>query len=191
MSENKKPVFLLATVAAVQPEGLRLILDGEEEAGEKLYKCANNVLFKAGDRVKLTEDSGTYMVDYALGVPMERILIPAGGADGQVLAKDGSEDFTLKWVDVSGGAGDRLVYGSSRVILGVYGLIPSGTNIHLGSSSNRFGDLYAAGDVLFGRAYYNTKLGFFGSGGATKQTVANSATVATLITALKAYGLIG
>ena len=43
------------------------------------------------------------------------------------------------------------------------------------------------------RIGYNTssKLGFFGTTPVTRQTVASSATVATLITALKAYGLIG
>lgn len=255
MSENKKPVFLLATIAAVEPEGLQLLLDGEEEAGEKLYKCANNVLFKVGDRVKLTEDSGTYMVDYALGLPMERILIPTGGEDGQVLAKDGSDDFTLKWVDAAGGsAGENYIptggstgqvlakknssdfalewitpdknhiptggttgqvlmkssnsnyalkWGdveatTSKLVSSIYSvelssttLKPSNTSISLGSSSYPFGSLYAQGDVIFGKAYGSTKLGFFGSTGAVKQTVASSATVATLITALKAYGLIG
>ena len=36
----------------------------------------------------------------------------------------------------------------------------------------------------------SSKLGFFGTTPVARQTVANTATVATLITALKAYGLI-
>ena len=256
VNENKKPLFLLATVEAVQPEGLQLILDGEEKAGEKLYKCANNVLFKPGDRVKLTEDSGTYIVDFVLGLPMERLLVPAGGLDGQVLTKDGSEDyvlkwaygsgstntnyipeggsngqllakdgnndFSLKWVDApknyipAGGTTGQVLMKSSysdyalkwgdvtveattnKLVSSIYSvelatttLKPSHTTISLGSSSYPFGSLYAQGDVIFGKAYSSTKLGFFGSTGATKQTVASSATVSTLITALKAYGLIG
>lgn len=255
MSENKKPIFLLATVAAVEPEGLQLLLDGEEEAGEKLYKCANNVLFRVGDRVKLTEDSGTYMVDYALGLPMERMIVPAGGKDGQVLAKDGSEDFTLKWTDSSAGGGTNYIPiggadgqllaksgsgnfalkwvdapknyiptgGSTGQVLmkssytdyalkwgdmtvtaktdklenSLYYIQLSGTtlkpespSIDLGSNAYPFGDIYTSGNAKFGLNAYST-LGFFGSSGATKQTVASSATVATLITALKAYGLIG
>lgn len=255
MNENKKPLFLLATVEAVQPEGLQLILDGEEKAGEKLYKCANNVLFKPGDRVKLTEDSGTYIVDFVLGLPMERLLVPAGGKDGQVLAKDGSEDFVLKWKDNNAGGsinyipsggtdgqllaksgsgnyslkwvnaptnyipaggstgqvlmkssysdfalkwGDmkaettasKLTYSSYTVELNASGLIPSSSYLGLGSRYYPFGNLYAEGSVILGDTY-GTTLGFFGSTGATKQTVASSATVSTLITALKAYGLIG
>lgn len=190
---EEKAKFQLATVEAVEAEGLKLKLDGEEAAGEKLYKCAADVLFKVGDRVKITEDSGTYMADFVLGAPMERLIIPHGGQDGQILAKDGSDDYTLKWVDASGGNAESnsLVYYSSKVTLSNEGLLPNATNIHLGSSRYPFGNLYAQGDALFGRQYYNTKLGFFGSVGATKQTVANTATVGTLITALKAYGLIG
>ena len=250
MSENKKPIFLLATVIAVEPEGLQLLLDGEEEAGEKLYKCANNVLFKVGDRVKLTEDSGTFMVDYALGLPMERVLIPEGGTDGQVLAKDGSDAFTLKWVNAGGGiptggsSGQVLAKASAsnydlkwitpdknhiptggstgQVLMkssytdyalkwgdmtvtaktdklenSLYYIQLSGTtlkpespSIDLGSNAYPFGDIYTSGNAKFGLNAYST-LGFFGSSGATKQTVASSATVSTLITALKAYGLIG
>lgn len=46
------------------------------------------------------------------------------------------------------------------------------------------------GDVKVGGSTSH-KVGFFGSSGAARQTVAANATVATLISALKAYGLIG
>lgn len=104
--------------------------------------------------------------------------------------KSSNSNYALKWGAVEATT-SKLVSSIYSVELSSTTLKPSNTSISLGSSSYPFGSLYAQGDVIFGRAYYNTKLGFFGSSGATKQTVANSATVSTLITALKAYGLIG
>ena len=76
-----------------------------------------------------------------------------------------------------------------------YALVPSHctsyTHWNLGSASYYWYDCYLGyGSTRIG---YNTssKLGFFGTTPVTRQTVASSATVATLITALKAYGLIG
>ena len=60
-----------ATVAAVEPTGLRLRFDGEEEASEKLYKCNAFVVFKVDDRVRIVKDSGTYVVEYPVGNPLQ------------------------------------------------------------------------------------------------------------------------
>ena len=102
-----------------------------------------------------------------------------------------------------GGSGSnptRLYYNSSNTTYYVeatsgYALVPSHctsyTHWNLGSSSYYWYDCYLGyGSTRIG---YNTssKLGFFGTTPVTRQTVASSATVATLITALKAYGLIG
>ena len=100
----------------------------------------------------------------------------------------------------SGGNPTRLYYSSSNTTYYVeattgYALVPSHctsyTHWNLGSASYYWYDCYLGyGSTRIG---YNTssKLGFFGTTPATRQTVASSATVATLITALKAYGLIG
>ena len=100
----------------------------------------------------------------------------------------------------SGGNPTRLYYSSSNTTYYVeatsgYALVPSHctsyTHWNLGSSSYYWYDCYLGyGSTRIG---YNTssKLGFFGTAPVTRQTVASSATVATLITALKAYGLIG
>ena len=100
----------------------------------------------------------------------------------------------------SGGNPTRLYYSSSNTTYYVeatsgYALVPSHctsyTHWNLGSSSYYWYDCYLGyGSTRIG---YNTssKLGFFGTTPVTRQTVASSATVATLITALKAYGLIG
>lgn len=100
----------------------------------------------------------------------------------------------------SGGNPTKLYYNSSNTTYYVeatsgYALVPSHctsyTHWNLGSSSYYWYDCYLGyGSTRIG---YNTssKLGFFGTTPVTRQTVASSATVATLITALKAYGLIG
>lgn len=64
------PEFRFATVAGVYPgEGLTLVFDGETEAGTKRYRCNTSVTFHPGDRVKVCRDSGTYVVEYVVGVP--------------------------------------------------------------------------------------------------------------------------
>lgn len=100
----------------------------------------------------------------------------------------------------SGGNPTKLYYSNSNTTYYVeatsgYALVPSHctsyTHWNLGSSSYYWYDCYLGyGSTRIG---YNTssKLGFFGTTPVTRQTVASSATVATLITALKAYGLIG
>ena len=100
----------------------------------------------------------------------------------------------------SGGNPTRLYYSGSNTTYYVeatsgYALVPSHCTStyhwNLGSASYYWYDCYLGyGSTRIG---YNTssKLGFFGTTPVTRQTVASSATVSTLITALKAYGLIG
>ena len=97
--ETGGTAFILATVEAVAEGGVKLQIDGQDKAGEKLYPCNAGALFRPGDRVKLTPDSGTYIVDFPMGKPGERYPIPKGGSEGQLLAKAGANDFTLKWLD--------------------------------------------------------------------------------------------
>ena len=67
--EKPRSESMLATVAAVGQSGLRLIFDGQSSASGKYYKCNTSVVFHAGDRVKVTKMSGTYVVDYVVGSP--------------------------------------------------------------------------------------------------------------------------
>ena len=120
--------------------------------------------------------------------------IPTGGTAGQVLAKSSSTNYAVTWVDISA---SKLKSGTYEVALSSTTLTPNSSAIALGSSSKPFGDLYAQGTVSLGANYKaitigtaNSTLGFFGHTAASRQTVASTATVATLITALKAYGLI-
>ena len=91
----------LATVAAVGGTGVKLTIDGDEEAGDKYYKVNAGQLFAVGDRVKIHKNSGTYVVEFVVGSPMSRYPIPSGGSDGQVLMKDGANNYAVKWGSVS------------------------------------------------------------------------------------------
>lgn len=98
-AEETTPECNFATVGAVHEDGLSLIFDGQETASEKHYKCNTSVRFAAGDRVRILKDSGTYVVEYVVGSPGEDILMPTGGADGQILTKDGSDDYVASWAN--------------------------------------------------------------------------------------------
>lgn len=57
-----EPEFLTATVGAVRNTGVTLKFPGEDEAGDKVYKCIAGAPIKVGDRVVLIPDSGTHVV---------------------------------------------------------------------------------------------------------------------------------
>lgn len=99
---QEEPEFSFATVGEVSPSGITLILDGAEESGGKSYPCNAGQIFRAGDRVKIHKDSGTYVVEFPLGAPGSRVPIPAGGSDGQVLKKASAADFDVKWGNEGG-----------------------------------------------------------------------------------------
>ena len=263
----------LATVAAVASDGVTITIDGDEEPGDKKYKVNSSALFKSGDRVKIHKNSGTYIVEYPVGAPMDRYPIPGGGSDGQVLTKDGSDPYKVKWgspshgIPSGGSSGQVLVKasgtnydvewasrgipsgGTSGQVLaktsasdyavawitvltvpstgttghvltktatgcewaaapspsvsslvngnytlslsnsGVLAATASNRKIQLGTSSIPFNTCYLGGELHLGTSS-SDKIGFFGHDVASRQTVSSTATVATLITALKAYGLI-
>ena len=88
-----------ATIGAVYADGVTLIFDGENAPSAKHYKCNTSVYFQAGDRVRIFEDSGTYVVEYVVGAPAQAPIvgIPAGGAKDQVLAKATATDYDAGW----------------------------------------------------------------------------------------------
>lgn len=58
-----------ATIDEIFDDGVTLIFDGQETATEKHYKVNSFAIFKAKDRVRIIKDSGTYVVEYTVGVP--------------------------------------------------------------------------------------------------------------------------
>ncbi|MBQ9169144.1 MAG: hypothetical protein IJX67_12185 [Oscillospiraceae bacterium] len=104
MSEKEQGiVFNFATIAELFEDGVSLIFDGQEEATEKHYKTNTIIWFQPGDRVKICQDSGTYVVEYVVGAPLQTKLvgIPSGGTPGQSLVKDTQEDYAVKWETIS------------------------------------------------------------------------------------------
>lgn len=68
MSENAE-MGRIGTVAAKNEEGLQIQFDGDEETGEKYYKCNTSIRFDVGDRVLTLPISGTYIVFCKTGAP--------------------------------------------------------------------------------------------------------------------------
>ena len=107
-----------ATVGAVYDDGLSLIFDGDEEPTAKHYLCNTSVTYHAGDRVKIAEDSGTYIVEYVVGTPggggTAAHSVPSGGTQGQVLTKSSATDYAYGWADAphelpTGGSADYVL----------------------------------------------------------------------------------
>lgn len=245
----------LATVAAVGSDGVKLLIEGNTEAGEKEYKVNAAQLIKVGDRARISRISGSYVVEFILGTPMSRYPIPpggndgdvltkdgtqayavkwaasrgipAGGSDGQVLTKDGSADYAVKWATPStvhgipsGGTNGQVLAKSSNRDYEVSWITPSsGGDVSQLKNGNYILSLDSSGNLLQGNtsSSYGIKLGtsrypmngcyiggnafiacsstsylgFFGTSKSARiQTVSSSASVSTLITALKAYNLI-
>lgn len=210
--ESQGDEIIIGTVDSVTADGVTIIVDGDDVAGQKEYKVNCGVVFSSGDRVKLTRNSGTYIVDYVIGSPMERFPLPSGGSTGQVLTKASNSNYDVKWSSASGipsggSTGQYLMKssstdyavswsdvitsnlksGNSTLYFTGSTLYPSGT-CSLGTNSSRFNGCYLLGSMFFGNNA--SKLGFFGTTPISQAAVANNATVATLITALKQYGLI-
>lgn len=92
----------LATVSSVENSGLKLIFDGAGGTDGKIYPCNAGVTFMAGDRVKVSKISGTYIAEYPIGDPGSRGgggsgSIPSGGAVDNVLAKKTARDNDVYW----------------------------------------------------------------------------------------------
>ena len=244
--------LILATVASVGNNGVTIIIDGDDEAGEKQYKVNAMQRLVAGDRVKICRTSGTYVIEYVIGKPMARYPIPAGGSNGQVLVKDGSPDYSVRWTTLSmhgipaGGSSGQVLAKSSatdyavawsdvphelptggtdgqvltkngstnysvkwadpasgtptKIQNGNYGLqidnsgnlyqVNTSYAVHLGTARYPISNCYISGNCFLACST-SSNLGFFGTTKSARiQTVASNASVATLITALKAYNLI-
>lgn len=66
-----------ATIGSVYSDGVTLYFDSVQAESVKHYKVNNSVVFRAGDRVRITKDSGTYVVEYVVGNPKSSIISDA------------------------------------------------------------------------------------------------------------------
>ena len=71
--QQDPPGQSFATVGTVYDDGIALIFNGAAEESLKHYKCNTCVKFVAGQRVRIIEDSGTYVVEYPVGAPAQSI----------------------------------------------------------------------------------------------------------------------
>lgn len=109
-----------AKIAEIYDDGVTLIFDGMEEATQKRYQTNSFVVFKAGDRVRVIKDSGTYVVEYPVGAPR----------------KSFNADYAAK-----AGAADSATNADSVPASGVTG------TIEYASRAGRAQNVYSRGDV--------------------------------------------
>lgn len=177
-----------ATVSAVDTSGVQLVFDGESQSSGKVYACNAGMTYKVGDRVKVTKDGGSYVVDYVVGDPGSRTPEGGGGATSV----------------------NRLVNGTYIASLLTSGhFAPTGSGaVSLGSSSYPWAGLYTTGNISLGNS--SSKLGFFGTDPIAKITLSTSSNnqgfttvtrnnytttgvyvINNIVGILKKYGLIG
>ena len=113
---------VLATITEIGTDGVKIQVDGNEEAGDKEYKVNSVQMFAVGDRVKIHKNSGTYLVEYVVGAPMSRYPIPSGGTVGQYLKKSGENDYEVAWESLpathgvpSGGSANQVLTKNSGI----------------------------------------------------------------------------
>lgn len=70
-----------ATIKAVHDDGVTLAFDDGSES-QKHYKVNSGVVFNAGDRVRILEDNGTYVVEYVVGRPIKAITAGTASTAG-------------------------------------------------------------------------------------------------------------
>lgn len=138
LQEQEEAAFATATVGAVTSDGVTLIFPGEETASDKVYKVNNGVTIKAGDRVKVFQDSGTYIVEYVIGTPNARVPwgLPSDGEVNQILrrtSRGAAWSNETKELPSDGSSGQVLKKTSSGVAWGT-----DETGLPSGGSSGQY-----------------------------------------------------
>lgn len=91
-----------ATIEDIGIEGIKVKFDGDDEAGEKYYKCNTSIRFTVGERVMLLPISGTYIVFCKIGTPGGPIIKDEAmtqdvgvGEDGKLYTKENKYTLTV------------------------------------------------------------------------------------------------
>lgn len=183
--EPEALVRAFATVGEVYADGLSLIFDGETEPTEKHYLCNTSVYFQAGDRVRLAEDSGTYIVEYVVGPPKQArtVGIPAGGTTGLALIKTTDDDYSVGWGEAKASRLSGQYQSVTMTSAAMHGELapnvgPSASNgVDLGTSTYPFKNCWLGGQfgaVHIGGNNTNSKISFFGNTENPRQTLSLS-----------------
>lgn len=68
-----------AYITGIHDDGVTLRFDDGSES-TKRYKCNASIVFRVGDRVRIIEDSGTYIVEYPVGSPLTALAADSASA---------------------------------------------------------------------------------------------------------------
>lgn len=121
---NKTKIPQFATVVDIEEAGLQLIFDGEQYPTKKRYKYNTALTFKVGDRVRVSKQSGSYIVEYPIGTtkfttpPYGPNSVKFSYTENSVSINWGDPSDTMSGDDViAKWAGTYLVRNESRIPL--------------------------------------------------------------------------
>ena len=142
-----------ATIKAVYDDGVTLAFDDGSES-QKHYKVNSGVVFNAGDRVRILEDSGTYVVEYVVGRPIKAINAGTASTAGSANKLSTARQIRLTG-DVEGTANFD---GSANISISVSSLRTATLkNAHSPNDKNKDISLYAQyNNALYYRVGSNT-----------------------------------
>ena len=142
-----------ATIKAVHDDGVTLSFDDGSES-QKHYKVNSGVVFNAGDRVRILEDNGTYVVEYVVGRPIK--AINAGTAN---TAGSANKLSTARQIRLTGDVeGTANFDGSANISISVSSLRTAALkNAYAPNDKNKDISLYAKyNNALYYRVGSNT-----------------------------------
>lgn len=147
-----------AKVSSVDTKGLQLIFDGETQSSGKVYSCNAGMDYKVGDRVKVSKDGSSYIVDYVVGDPGSRTSsgesgdkFPTGGSTGQVLKKKSDKNGDVEWGGVlpTGGTNGQILMKDGSTDQKVkWGSASSNTSISALTNGNYSATLDSSGNIV-------------------------------------------
>ena len=142
-----------ATIKAVYDDGVTLAFDDGSES-QKHYKVNSGVVFNAGDRVRILEDNGTYVVEYVVGRPIK--AINAGTAN---TAGSANKLSTARQIRLTGDVeGTANFDGSANISISISSLRTAALkNAYAPNDKNKDISLYAQyNNALYYRVGSNT-----------------------------------
>ena len=216
IKEPEAANYSFAVIGEVYEDGVSLIFPGSEEPSEKHYKANLYCKFKAGQRVYIAKDSGTYIALFPVGKPGSEDVV-ADTATNAENADALSNSRTIKLTGAVTGSGQfdgsqnlsiNTNFGSGSVNRAT--TADKWTNKRTltitndGSGSVSFdgsGNMSLSLTVNeFTTSHRGSRLGFFNNYGNSRQTVSNLNSTPTvdnlksklneLIDALQSYGSI-
>lgn len=184
-TDQSAPIYQIATVAEVAEDGVSLLFDGADAPTEKHYRVNVSSKLSAGDRVVIQSISGSYVVICAIGSPSGDTdapnYIPTGGSDGQVLAKDGDSDYTLKWITPpenyipTGGTDGQVLCKSGNSAYALKWADAPTNHIPSGGTDGQI--LAKSGSTAYSLRWIDAPKNYIPSGGSDGQVLTKSGTV--------------